>query len=246
MRRIKILGCAFITVLAMSGVASGAASAKSTLDLTWNYEINQLKPLEEFKMDNTGEVTIALSGGGVTTDVICQAAAYPDEQGFVGWDETNDEATDRIAILGAFGAMGEEQQCSGTTTLGSNPWVLFEPGLETQPWGTLSLSSTGRAKIKGDEVVEMLFPAGGTCNYLFSKLTGTWTGIPHYKVVYINGKPFLVPAGDVPEINFTNQKMSLSPFSETGCPTTARLTAPFQYSTTDGASPYFVFEHLGT
>jgi hypothetical protein len=229
MQRLKLAGLALAAMFVLSALGAVNASAKpAKLDLTWNFEENQLKPGEEFKMANENAITLETSLGNVT----CSAGFYPNEQGFIGDDETNNEKTDKIEIKSTYGTWSGAS-CSSGTVLGSSAYV--EAFGSEYPLGTLNLSSSLKAELKTPSTAEPVyiyvgFSGGEVCYFSFSKLKGAVKGLPWGGFERM-------------EVNFSKQKLKLQK-ADSGklCPKKATITAPFAYQTT-GPEAYYIFEH---
>jgi hypothetical protein len=225
--RVGIAGVIVAVVLTLTALmAASASAAPKKLDLTWDFEVNQLKTGEEFKMANDSDIAFETTAGGVK----CEAAFYPEEQGFLGKDETNNEKTDKLELDYAYGGIYLGRVCASTLGLGTEALVaVYNP---SGSLGTLSLGANGKASFKTPStsepayVLEYFLNTGDECYYTFTKLSGT------------------LSIGDLTEIDFSNQKLKLDKtISNKLCPKTAKLTAPFEYQTT-GELGWYIFNHL--
>jgi hypothetical protein len=231
LRYLKTAGIALVAMLVIGAAVAASASAKAPppkLDLTWNFEENQLKPGEEFKMANDEGITFTTNLG----DISCPSSFYPGEQGFLGTDQTNNEKTDKIELKHTDGTWAGGT-CSTSTTLGSSAFV--ETFAFDEPLGSLLLSVKGnKAEVKATSASEPVyvyvgFSGGESCLYDFSKLKGTWKG---------------KEAGyERLEVDFSNQTLKeYKPDSGKLCPKKVKITAAFEYQIT-GPEGFYIFEH---
>jgi hypothetical protein len=238
MRRIKIIGLSLVAIMAISALVASAASASAkTLDLTWNNGAEQqLNAGSEFKMANDGAVVIEPAGGGSVT---CEAAFFPEEQGYNGTVLTNNQKTDKIEVKAPYGTLAEGKPCASTVALGTTATVLASVFNEF-PIGTLEIGSNLKVALKEEKkadpiAYEVNFSGGAQCIWEFSSIKGV------AKSAESN-----VLFGEKLEIVFKKQKMKLNKsFSTVGCAKTATLTAPFQYQLTNvtAENGFFVFYH---
>jgi len=233
MRQVKMTILVLVAIMAMGAMAAGTASAaKKKLDLTWNGLENQLKAGEEFKMANNTGVTLETSVGNIT----CPSEYFPNEQGFNGVDETNNEVTDKVEINSAYGAIGASRYCSTATPLGSEALVYF---YYIPPKTTLSLSSNGKAGLavanKAEPAYVYIAYTGGTyCYYTYTSLKASVALVPWSETGW-----------NQVEVTFNKAKLKLDkPYSLKTCPKTTALDATFQWQLTNPEIGYFIFGHL--
>src|SRR5208282_5795363 len=81
------LAAALVALLGVAATTAGKASAESlNTDLTFGFADMQLEAGEYVRMNNDASITIATKPGTIE----CDASEYPNTQGFLGLDETND------------------------------------------------------------------------------------------------------------------------------------------------------------
>ncbi len=183
--------------------SGGCSQARSSGPLC---NANELKAGEEFKMAKNEH----------------RRRNHPNEQGFVGTAQTNDEKTDKVEIKCTYGTW-RLGNCATSTPLGSE--ALVEAFGSSEPLGTLNLGSNLKAELKtkspGQPVyIYVGFSGGETCYFDFSKLKGT------ISAVNVGGLNRM-------QLNFNKQKLKLyKPLSGKLCPKKATITAPFAYQLT--------------
>lgn len=233
MQRFKIMGLVLAAVLAMTAIASATASASQKLDLTWGYAFgeNQLKAGEEFRMNNNeSTITFETSDGNVT----CSSEYFPNDQGFVGKDQTNNKATDTVELNYSYGAIDASKYCASATPLGSEAVVEV---YGYSPLGTLKLhvGLTDTAVFKSNSKTEpvyvyMGFTGGAQCYYTFTALKGSLTLAPWFETY------------NQLEVNFEKRPIKLAKeLSSAACPKKASITAPFQFQTKDPEIGFYIF-----
>jgi hypothetical protein len=169
-------------------------------------------------------------GTGVVT---CSSGAFPEDQGFIGKDQTNDEITDKVELDEYYGTI-TGQACPSTSGLGSTSFSHFSPGLSI-----LSLSgSKGTAQIKPKSKSNPIeawfeFSGGDFCAYTATTLKGT-----------LALEPFDGEFNQV-ALSFSKQKLKRVKGSSPECPKTATLvSAPFQFQTINPEIGYYIFGRL--
>ncbi len=229
MRRTIGTALVFAFVFGALLVATAAAKTKK-LDLIWELAEHQLAPGEEFRMNNEDSEIKFEVGSGVVT---CSSGFYPEDQGFIGKDLTNDETTDKVE-LGEFYGTITGGNCSSTSGLGSTSSTYFSPGLSI-----LSLSgSKGTAEIKPKSKsnpvsAQFYFSGGDYCAYTATKLKGTLALEPYFEEF------------NQVVLSFSKQKLKRLKGSSPECPKGATvLSAPFQFQTTNPEIGYFIFGRL--
>jgi hypothetical protein len=227
----RTIGTALVFAFMFGALLVATAAAKTKkLDLTWNFAEHQLAPGEEFRMNNQASEIKFEVGTGVVT---CSSGSFPEDQGFIGKDQTNDETTDKVEITEYYGTI-TGGNCASTSGLGSTSSTYFSPGLSI-----LSLSgSKGTAQIKAKSKTNPIsasfyFSGGDYCAYTATTLKGTLT---------------LEPADaelNQVVLSFSKQKLKRLKGSSPECPKSATLvSAPFQFQTINPEIGYYIFGRL--
>lgn len=174
MRRIYAAGCVLACSLMLSAVTSSAASAATTLNLTYESAgvVHSVVGGQEFETNPFDAWTIATTDGTVT----CTPKTL-----YEGWDghaQTDDEKTDKFEINhpenGFYG-----QECSSTGAFGTPAYFYnaYIPIKSSNDFlSELSIGANGKVEVKpheaGDMAIQIIWPHV-TCTYEVKTLKGT-------------------------------------------------------------------------
>jgi hypothetical protein len=199
--------------------------------MTWNFHEHQLATGETVHLaiangpGEDGTATIYTHPGTIT----CEPGFY--HSGWEAEDETNDEPTDKLALLSATGILDGEEACSNSSGLGEHAHLYSDPQR-----ASLSLSgSKGTAEVKAKSTDEPIgltieYSGGDLCVYTSKKLKGTVGLSRHFEVEGYVG------------VDFTEQKAKLSKTkSSPECPKNVTVNLQFGFLSVDGA---YVFGDL--
>lgn len=203
--RVRMLGIALVAVLAIGGVAAGAASALPTT-LTFDEQSGHipLSPGEGIRM--VTETPVVIEAGETTVE--CQDKA--EDSAFFGSVVSNGEKTDAFAI--ASGGFMPEEFCDGTGPLGGGEVVAL--GF---PWN-LSVNLKGKVKLTGSPKlgIEVQFAGGAKCVYEKGTIRGALSPTP------------IFGSEQRADFQFVKQGLRLTKAASTGpCAKTAALSVEF-------------------